>query len=82
MIQCSKALILVKLEKLFNEIFKTGYYPNFLIERLLFINQVIKQTQITFKLSLLPTVQVRYSALYYLIGSVLSSKTQVFYLQQ
>ena len=28
MIKCSDDLMLVKLEKLFNKIFKTGYYPN------------------------------------------------------
>ena len=36
MIKCSDDLMLVKLEKLFNKIFKTGYYPNSWNEELLF----------------------------------------------
>ena len=36
MITCSDGLMLVKLEKLFNKIFKTGYYPNSWNEGLIF----------------------------------------------
>ena len=36
MITCFDDIMLVKSEKLFNKIFKTGYYPNFWNEGLIF----------------------------------------------